>query len=202
MAIINSVEKLRHGKVRVVFNSENNVDILAESILEYKITEGLSISNTKWHEICKASRNRLAIREALKFLSKKRRTTSELEQWLQKSFSDNETLHATERMQELKYLNDESWAMDYQKSYKARGKSKRYLANELKKKNIHPEIQEKALNIHNDETEALWLARKKVRTLDKLPFEKQKTKLYSYLQRRGFNNELIISIARQLISEN
>ena len=78
----------------------------------------------------------------------------------------------------------------------------KHLANELKKKNIHPEIQEKALNIHNDETEALWLARKKVRTLDKLPFEKQKTKLYSYLQRRGFNNELIISIARQLISEN
>ena len=136
MAIINSIEKLRHGKVRVVFNSENNVDILAESILEYKITEGLSISNTKWHEICKASRNRLAIREALKFLSKKRRTTSELEQWLQKSFSNNEPLPATERMQELKYLNDESWALDYQKSQKARGKSKRHLANEFKKKNI------------------------------------------------------------------
>ena len=201
MAIINSIEKLRYGKVRVVFNSESNVDILAESILEYKITEGLSISNTKWHEICKASRNRMAIREALKFLSKKRRTTNELEQWLQKSFSDNETLHATERMQELKYLNDESWAIDYQKSYRARGKSKKYLANELKKKNIHSEIQEKALNIHNDEVEALWLAYKKVRTFDNLPFEKQKTKLYSYLQRRGFNNELITSIARQLISE-
>ena len=83
MTIINSIKKLRSGKVRVIFDGENAVDILAESILEYNITEGISICNTKWNEIYKASRNRLAIREALNFLSKKRRTTSELEQWLQ-----------------------------------------------------------------------------------------------------------------------
>ena len=202
MTIINSIKKLRSGKVRVIFDGENAVDILAESILEYNITEGISICNTKWNEIYKASRNRLAIREALNFLSKKRRTTGELEQWLQKSFSNNETLHATERMQELKYLNDESWVLDYQKSQKARGKSKRYLANEFKKKNISAYIQAKALDRHNDEIEALWLAHKKFKSLEKLPFDRQKTKLYFYLQRRGFNNELIISITRQLILDN
>ena len=78
----------------------------------------------------------------------------------------------------------------------------RHLANEFKKKNISAYIQAKALDRHNDEIEALWLAHKKFKSLEKLPFDRQKTKLYFYLQRRGFNNELIISITRQLILDN
>jgi len=202
MTIIHSIEKLRHSKVRVVFDSENNIDILAETVLKYNINNGLSISTSKWTAICKESRNRLAIREALNFLSKKRRTSSELEQWLSKSFSNIEIFHATTRMQELNYLDDESWVIDYLGSHKARGKSKRYLANQFHKKNIPPDIQKRALGIHNDEVEALWIAQKKVRTLNNLPIDKQKTKLYVYLQQRGFNSALVASIATQLISDH
>ncbi|MBG92847.1 MAG: hypothetical protein CL792_02580 [Chloroflexi bacterium] len=202
MTIINSIEKLRNGKVRIVFNSDSIVELLMDSILEYNIIEGLSITNKKWDEICKASRNRLAIREALKFLAQKRRTTGELEECLQKSFSNAEIFYALERMRDLKYLDDESWAFDYQKSYKARGKSKKYLANEFKKKNIPTDIQKKTLDIHDDEVEALWIAHRKVKSLNNLPINKQKVKLHTYLQRRGFNNELVTSIAHQLINEN
>ena len=202
MTIIHSIEKLRHGKVRVVFDSENNIDVLAETILKYNINKGLSISTLKWNAICKESRNRLAIREVLKFLSKKRRTNSELERWLSKSFSNIEIFHATTRMQELNYLDDESWAIDYLGSHKARGKSKRYLANQFHKKNIPPDIQKRTLLIHDEEVEALWIAQKKVRTLNNLPLDKQKIKLYVYLQQRGFNNELVASITHQLISDH
>ena len=113
----------------------------------------------------------------------------ELQKQLLKAFSEAETNGALARIDQLGYVDDESWAKDYVTTIRARGRGRSLLARELSQRGIDDEAQESALAEHDDRGEALAIARKRLRSLQRLAPEVRDRRLYAFLRRRGFSND-------------
>jgi len=140
---------------------------------------------------------------ALKIISKKRYTISEIDQRLRKMIvkyeldvgNDDEIINRViDRLKELKYLDDGKYIQDYisdRVTFRPRG---RYLIKvELKKKGIPKEILENAFQDTDidEESMILELLRKRMSKWTNLPVFKQKIKAYQYLSSRGFEKDNI-----------
>lgn len=139
------------------------------------------------------------IQYALRIISKKRYTGFEIEKKLaqknDESQTENEAVSAVlERLKELNYLNDASYADDYisdRKKFRPRGKF--LLARELKKKGLDSDLIKNALEKQQlDEFEIATRAlEKKSRQWRSLPLQKQRERAYRFLSARGFDQDAI-----------
>ena len=173
----------------ITVDDDAPIEIPLETVLEHGLHEGSSLLTEEWVAIRDQSRYRLAVRRALEFLARRRRTRSELQKQLLKAFSEAETNGALARIDELGYLDDESWAKDYVTTLRARGRGRSLLARELSQHGIDDEAQESALAEHDDREEALAIARKRLRSLQRLAPDVRDRRLYAFLRRRGFSND-------------
>ena len=189
MALVRSIERRRGGVVAITIDDDAPIEIPLETVLEHGLHEGSSLLTEDWVAIRDQSRYRLAVRRALEFLARRRRTRSELQKQLLKAFSEAEANGALARIDELGYVDDESWAKDYVTTIRARGRGRSLLARELSQHGIDDEAQESALAEHDDRGEALAIARKRVRSLQRLAPEVRDRRLYAFLRRRGFSND-------------
>jgi len=189
VALIRSIERARGGVVAVTVDDEAPIEIPLEAVLEHGLHEGLSLLTEDWVSIRDQLRYRLAVRRSLEFLSRRRRTRAELRTHLLKKFSEPETDAAIARVDELGYLDDESWAKDYVANLRARGRGRSLLARELSQRGIGEEARVSALAEHDDRDEAITIARKRLRSLQRLAPEVRDRRLYAFLRRRGFDNE-------------
>ncbi|MBT5774245.1 MAG: regulatory protein RecX [Dehalococcoidia bacterium] len=189
MALVRSIERRRGGVAAITVDDDAPIEIPLETVLEHGLHEGSSLLTEEWVAIRDQSRYRLAVRRALEFLSRRRRTRSELQKQLLKAFSEAETNGALARIDQLGYVDDESWAKDYVTTIRARGRGRSLLARELSQRGIDDEAQESALAEHDDRGEALAIARKRLRSLQRLAPEVRDRRLYAFLRRRGFSND-------------
>jgi regulatory protein len=181
----------------ITVDDDAPIEIPLETVLEHGLQEGLSLLTEEWIAIRDQSRYRLAVRRALEFLARRRRTRSELQKQLLNSFSETETNGALDRIDELGYLDDESWANAYVTTTRARGRGRSLLVSELRQYGIDDEAQESALAEHDDDGKALAIARKRLRSLQRLASDVRNRRLYAFLRRRGFSNDT----AKQAIDE-
>jgi regulatory protein len=181
----------------ITVDDDAPIEIPLETVLEHGLQEGLSLLTEEWIAIRDQSRYRLAVRRALEFLARRRRTRSELQKQLLNSFSETETNGALDRIDELGYLDDESWANAYVTTTRARGRGRSLLVRELRQYGIDDEAQESALAEHDDDGKALAIARKRLRSLQRLASDVRNRRLYAFLRRRGFSNDT----AKQAIDE-
>jgi regulatory protein len=189
VALVRSIERRRGGVAAITVDDDAPIEIPLETVLEHGLHEGSSLLTEEWVAIRDQSRYRLAVRRALEFLSRRRRTRSELQKQLLKAFSEAETNGALARIDQLGYVDDESWAKDYVTTIRARGRGRSLLARELSQRGIDDEAQESALAEHDDRGEALAIARKRLRSLQRLAPEVRDRRLYAFLRRRGFSND-------------
>jgi len=140
---------------------------------------------------------------ALKIISKKRYTVSEIDKKLRKMIvkyeleveDENEIVERViVRLRELNYLNDEKYVADFisdRVTFRPRGKY--LIKNELRKKGIPKEILELTFQKTNidEESMILELLRKRMPKWTDLPVFKQKIKAYQYLSSRGFEKDNI-----------
>ena len=189
MALVRSIERRRGGVVAITVDDDAPIEIPLETVLEHGLHEGSSLLTEDWVAIRDQSRYRLAVRRALEFLARRRRTRAELQKQLLKAFSEAETNAAVARIDELGYLDDESWAKDYVATSRAQGRGRSVLARELSQHGIDTEAQLSALAEHDDLSQALAIAVKRVRSLQRLAPEVRDRRLYAFLRRRGFNDE-------------
>ena len=190
MAIVRSIEKRRGGVAAITVDGDAPIEIPLETVLEHGLHEGSSLLTEEWAAIRDQSRYRLAVRRALEFLARRRRTRSEMQKQLLKAFSEAETNGALARIDELGYVDDESWAKDYVATTRARGQGRSVLARELRQHGIDDKVQESALAEHDDRGEALVIARKRLRSLQRLAPDVRDRRLYAFLRRRGFSNDI------------
>ena len=189
MALVRSIERRRGGVVAITVDDDAPIEIPLETVLEHGLHEGSSLLTEDWVAIRDQSRYRLAVRRALEFLARRRRTRAELQKQLLKAFSEAETNAAVARIDELGYLDDESWAKDYVATSRAQGRGRSVLARELSQHGIDTEAQLSALAEHDDLSQALAIAVKRLRSLQRLVPEVRDRRLYAFLRRRGFNDE-------------
>jgi regulatory protein len=189
VALIRSIERRRGGVLSIAIDDDAPIEIPLETVLTHGLQEGSALPTEEWVAIRDQGRTRLAVRRSLEYLARRRRTRAELRTQLLKAFSAAETNAAMARIDELGYLDDAAWAKDYVTTLRARGRGRSVLARELSQHGIDDEAQAGALAEHDDRSEALAVAQKRLRSLQRLAPEVRERRLYAFLRRRGFSND-------------
>lgn len=170
-------------------------------LLGQELYIGQEIDESGLAKLKKISEDDKAYQRVLDLLSRRARSTWEVEQYLKiKSYNDNTIKNILNKLSKSNYLNDTEfakWWVDSRRSTKAT--SRRKLAQELALKRVDSKIIDKVLQDDptNDLTEINKIITKKLKQTK----YQDKLKLMQYLTRQGFNYD-DIKVALEEISGN
>jgi len=152
----------------------------------------------------------------LSFIALRPRSEKEIREYLTRKiqkfgFSPQVFQTVTQRLRDLDYIDDISFALAYiQSQNKFRPKGKRIVTMSLKQKGVSDEAVAKAYKRLEEEegdnrtTErelALQAATKRLRSLERYSQKDRRNKLYSFLMRRGFDHDIITTVVDGLVSK-
>ncbi|MDQ4149451.1 MAG: recombination regulator RecX [Actinomycetota bacterium] len=116
-----------------------------------------------------------------------------------------ETVDAVEdRLADLGLVDDASFARERVAELLASGKSRRWIARDLRRRRVEARIIEEALGEvedRADEERALEIARTRVATLRNLDAGKACARLTRYLCQRGYDVDLAFEVSRRVLRE-
>ncbi len=132
-----------------------------------------------------------AVDRALNFLSFRPRSREEVKRYLKKKETPPELIDTVlERLGRLDFVNDRDFAsfwIQSREQFNPRGSN--VLKNELRMKGVDRDVVDELVSDEQDEERALIAGRKKAASLLRLPdmdYKTFRTRLGSFLQRRGF----------------
>lgn len=140
-----------------------------------------------------------AFNRALRYLSLRQRSEKEIISYLsQRQFVESAINQAITRLKELKFLNDEEFGKSLTRSRQVyKGRSRRFVAYELKQKGVSEETIGKVIDISQEDLQTAkeFVERKKrvYTTMDKLKFREKMMRL---LQSRGFSFDIIKQVLK------
>ncbi|HYL45127.1 MAG TPA: RecX family transcriptional regulator [Ktedonobacteraceae bacterium] len=147
-----------------------------------------------------------AVERAYNFLSYRPRSREEVRRYLRRKETPPGIIDAAlERLVRLDLVNDEAFTsfwVENREKFSPRGA--RSLKNELRMKGVERDVVDEMVTDENDEERALLAGRKKALSLVRLPnmdFAIFRTRLGSFLQRRGFGYEVSTRTTRALWRE-
>ncbi len=147
-----------------------------------------------------------AVDRAYNFLSYRPRSREEVRRYLRRKETPPAIIDAAlERLAHLDLVNDEAFTsfwVENREKFSPRGA--RSLKNELRMKGVEREVVDEMVTDENDEERALLAGRKKALSLIRIPnmdFATFRTRLGSFLQRRGFGYEVTSRTVRALWRE-
>jgi len=195
--ITSIVQRKNSSKCKIFFNDESSIECSLDLIIKYNLGKN-SIINDKLENAILKEQNIFDIKQtALNYASYKPRTNFQVKNKLkEKGFNSSEIQIAIDFLTEFNLLNDEKYAKIFIKDYllkKPCGKNK--LKQELYKRGISKNLIEDSVNKYFPDNKTMDLAKKasekKLRTISYKPIDKQKKSLISFLQRQGFNWNII-----------
>lgn len=146
-----------------------------------------------------------AVDAALQFLGYRPRSEYEVRQRLRrKGFPEPAIEHAVQQLLDWGYLNDRQFAefwLSNRLEHSPRGE--RALIQELRRKGVDVETAREALGEQevDEQAAALELARKRLPSLANLDRQTRDRRMAGFLQRRGYNWDIIGPILKTLASE-
>jgi regulatory protein len=146
----------------------------------------------------------VALDNAVKFISYRSRTESEIRKKLsEKGFSDEDIDKVLERLRSNGLVADEQFARSWVENRSAaHPRSRRLMAMELRQKGVTDSDIDKALEGTEDDDElAYQAATQYAHRLAKLDWDKFRERLSGYLLRRGFAYGTIAPLVRRVWSE-
>ena len=141
--------------------------------------------------------------DALRLLSFSPRSVVELRQrLLMKKYPESDIDEVIALFQKQGLLNDEKFARLYANS-KVHSKpvGRRQLAIDLKRKGLSPELIEKSLSNlpdYDEKSAARELVARRFERMSGISGERKKARLFGFLKRRGFSQEVIYSVLTDL----
>ena len=147
-----------------------------------------------------------AVDRALNFLSYRPRSREEVRRYLRRKETPPEIIEtALARLDRLDFVNDRTFAgfwIESREHFSPRGA--RALKNELRMKGVERDVVDELVNDEQDEERALRAGRKKAITLVKasnIDYATFRNRLGSFLQRRGFDYQIVTKTVRELWKE-
>lgn len=149
---------------------------------------------------------KIARQKALKILSMASKTKKEIYQKLkQRGFSEESIKYAMDFIEENNFINEEDIAtMLVDGSYSKKKYSKRTITSKLRQKGISSDVINRATQDMDDEEEyqnALYFAKKKMKSIKETDKYKIRNKLGSALSYRGFDYDIINKVTQELLQE-
>ncbi len=144
--------------------------------------------------------NKSPLNLALNYLTHRSRSVYEIHEYLiNKGFNEDIVRDTVAILLEKQYVNDIIFTKNFVENRKNnKAKSKYALAYELNKKGIEPCIIENVLKEYDDHELALKALGTKIQLWAHLDGEKFKKKTLNFLQYRGFNYDISISLINKL----
>ena len=155
-------------------------------VVDFALYAGRELTDREAQEILDCARRSGLKERALSLLTRKPQSRRELERKLREwEASDREAEDICDRLEELGYLNDASYAAAVVRSYSARGYGERKLRDELYRRGVPRELWEDALAQREDPAQAIdALVEKRLR--GRTPDRQELKKLSDALARRGY----------------
>jgi regulatory protein len=185
----------------VVFENERNIKIGLEMLIKYNIIEGKDLTQEDIDTILQEYEIKSAYNYALHLLERKMYPENQIRNKLfKKGFNEMVVEKTISKLKEYGFVNDEEYIKKYiEYSITKKFGSRRIITN-LKQKGLY--IKEKDIDI-NSETlyeNAKLLALKKLNIMAK-DKKNVKQKLYNYLVYRGYDNEVIFKVLKEILNE-
>ncbi len=145
-----------------------------------------------------------AYNKSLNFLSYRPRSRAELERYLKdKKVSDDARVKVLERLDRAQLVDDAEFAQYWiENREQFAPRSKRALRQELRQKGLSDDEVQTALEPVDEERSAYEAARKRAARMQSLDRETFYRRLSGFLQRRGFDYEMVKTVVTRLWNEH
>jgi len=204
---ITSVQLLKSPKFRYRISfGPFQVDVHEDIMVKYRMMKGAVFTKHELEEIVIADERQRGYGEALKYLSRKPRTSFEIASRLKEKGWSEETIgEVIERLILERWIDDAAYAQEWAgQRLRSRGKGKAWIRHELRQKGVSKPLIEEALGQVSEEDEydsAMQLAQRKWRTTSGESTDK-KRKIGAFLMRRGFSGQLAGKVLRELVQKD
>ena len=202
------------GFVNVFLDSQFAFSLSDIDCASQKLKVGEEVNQSRVKELKAQSKVSKMMGSALRYISRRPHSQSEVESFLKRKFVDRGDLvsgagvtQGLEKLRELELINDGGFArwLLGQRLKGPRAKGLRFIRSELYQKGVSKEIIEELVQENQSfdwRSSALGLVRKRKTLLKSLPREVQKRRLVSFLLRRGFNVEMAWSVVDEALKDD
>lgn len=196
MPTLTSIKPQKNQKrVNIYLDGKFGFGLDLESFVKFGLRVGQKLKEGEVEKIVKEAEFQKIYDKILKFVALRPRSEKEVRDWMRK-YKVHSSLHNElfSRLKRIDLLNDKRfalWWVDQRQTF--RPKSKRVLQQELKLKGIDEKIIDEVLQESriDDVAAAKRLLRKKKYLWEKLPNLEARKKKAAFLQRKGFDWEVI-----------
>ena len=190
---VTAVERQRRRRqVSIFVDGRFALAVGAELAKERGVRPGRSVTPDQLSALAEEESRRSALQSALRLLSYRPRSERELRDRLaRKEFGKAAIDGALSRLRELGYLDDTAFARFWTETRQAsRPRSRRLLANELRRRGVAQSTAEEATAEISDEEAAYQAASRRLRSLGGLEYRRFRERLGGFLTRRGFSYDV------------
>jgi len=185
--------KSREKRVNIFLDDRFVFSLNAEVAVQEGLQVGQELSTNQVEALTKSDCRHRCLNTAVRYLSYRPRSESELRRQLQRRGFDDNSIEATlTKLKEQRLVDDIAFAQfwkDNRESFSPR--SQRLTKLELKRKGVTDEVIDQIVNAVDDGDSAYRSALSKARRLPLSDYQGFRHRLGEYLRRRGFNYEVI-----------
>lgn len=190
-------------RINVFADDQFLIGVNALIVLQLGLEVGQELSPAQLDQLRSEEALQKAVDRALNYLSFRPRSREEVRRYLRRKETPAELIGSVmERLDRLDLVNDRAFAsfwIESREQFSPRGS--RALKNELRMKGVEREVTDELVNDEKDEERALKAGEKKAFSLVRIPdidYATFRTRLGSFLQRRGFGYEITTRTVRKL----
>lgn len=203
MAQITQIVKIGSAKrYQLYLDGEPALSIHEDVLVKYSLYKGMELDESEWSDLLLAEEENKIRQAALRYLSYRPRTCKQMEEYLlEKEFALERIQSVLQELQQLGYLDDKSFAVEWVRERKNKGFGNFRIQQELKAKGIRDEYISLALAETDWEEErrlAMEVAERRYSRIKNEPWQKIERKLSNFLLRRGFSWEVISSVLQEI----
>lgn len=194
-------QKKRSNRVNIFLDGEFAFGL--ERITAAWLRVGQELDENKIGQLQAEDARERALQQALRFLSYRARSESEIRANLRKHEIPDSVIEETlERLRRDGLANDDQFARAWVENRSAfRPRSRRLMALELRQKGLDDEAAKSALENVDDEALAYEAAQKRAARFKGLEWSEFRTKLSGFLARRGFSYSVIAPVVTRIWNE-
>lgn len=197
----------RPDRLRVEMNGVVLGDLTLDFVADQGIREGRPVSRQQAEEVLAAVDRTVVLDKALDLLAVRARSSRDLRIRLRRAGApDAEITWAIDRLLAQGFLDDAAYARQVARSKAlSGGVSRRKVINVLRQRGVAAEVASAAIDATLAEVDldehgaALAAAQKRLRALTSLDPSTRRQRLYAFLARRGYENDVVRRVIKEVL---
>ena len=190
----------------ITFNSDYSVEVSEDILVKFRLNPGKKLDDNLLEEIISEEEQGKANAYALRLLSYRERSEYEITQKMkEKGYANSIVENTMNFLKQNQYVDDKQFAAAFvENRLNKKNRGRTLIKQELYSKGVSKEIIQKTVDEYMDPDQeyamAMEISEKKLKTTFKDHNKKEKyQKLGLFLQRKGFNYEIISKILNKLV---